>query len=215
LQDTQHVTRLLPGVKLIDVSCTSLVHKEVGGSERAVRRLFQAARAAAPCILLMDGLENVAAVRGYDNTTEGTMDRVLSTLLTELDGVDNGTQQSTGGKIAVIGITHDKHKIDPALRRPGRLEKVIDLQSPDLQTREDILRRELFRFKDLVRQKESGIEFDHLVSTLAEHTDGFTGAEVVARCNDGRMRCLRETLLFENGAELVELSLKLDHFISP
>jgi len=126
LHCARYASRLLPSIKVLDVSCTSLIHKEVGGSERAVHRLFDAARKAAPCIVLMDGIENVAAVRGNDATTEGTLDRVLSTLLVELDGFDANESQSRGS-IAVIGITQDKSWIDPALKRPGRLEKVIDL----------------------------------------------------------------------------------------
>eukprot|EP00957_Ditylum_brightwellii_P086129 6553222-Ditylum_brightwellii.AAC.1 len=65
---------ILPSLRLLDVSCTSLIHKEVGGSERAVQKLFAAAKAAAPCIILLDGIEHIAPVRGHDNTTEGTMD---------------------------------------------------------------------------------------------------------------------------------------------
>jgi len=120
----RYAAQLLPSVKLIDVSCTSMVHKEVGGSEEAVHRLFEAARKAAPCIILMDGIENIAAVRGNDATTEGTMDRVLSTVLVEMDGVAD-TGQSGG--VAVIGITHDARWIDPALKRPGRLSPVVQL----------------------------------------------------------------------------------------
>lgn len=121
----RYAASLLPSVKLLDVSCTSLVHKEVGGSERAIHHLFDCARRAAPCILLMDGIETVAAVRGNDMTTEGTLDRVLSTLLVELDGVED--RVSHGG-IAVIGITQNAEWIDPALKRPGRLQKVVRME---------------------------------------------------------------------------------------
>ena len=127
----RYAASLLPSIKLIDVSCTSLVHKEVGGSEQAIHHLFDSARRAAPCIILMDGIENVAAVRGNDTTTEGTMDRVLSTLLVELDGVDDVSRDPTesgSGGIAVIGITHNPAWIDPALKRPGRLERIIHLE---------------------------------------------------------------------------------------
>lgn len=121
-----HAAQLLPSVTLIDVSCTSLIHKEVGGSEKAVHHLFDAARRAAPCIILMDCIENIAAVRGNDNTTEGTMDRVLSTLLVELDGVEDNASGQFGG-IAVIGITQKAQWIDSALKRPGRLNRAIHL----------------------------------------------------------------------------------------
>jgi SpoVK/Ycf46/Vps4 family AAA+-type ATPase len=122
----RYAAQLLPSVKIIDVSCTSLIHKEVGGSEKAVHHLFDACRSAAPCILLMDGIENVGAIRGNDATTEGTMDRVLSTLLVELDGVEDSPSGQHGG-IAVIAITHDARWIDPALKRPGRLDRAVHL----------------------------------------------------------------------------------------
>jgi SpoVK/Ycf46/Vps4 family AAA+-type ATPase len=122
----RYAATLNPAIKVLDVSCTSLIHKEVGGSERAVRRLFDCARKAAPCIVIMDAIENVAAVRGHDTTTEGTLDRILSTLLVELDGVDDIGSRVDGG-IAVIGTTHDSSLVDTALLRPGRLGKVLQL----------------------------------------------------------------------------------------
>jgi SpoVK/Ycf46/Vps4 family AAA+-type ATPase len=132
MQCARYAATLLPSVTLIDVSCTSIIHKEVGASEQAIRHLFEATRRAAPAILLMDGIETIAAVRGNDSTTEGTMDRILSTLLIELDGIDDGSKSSStskqrGGGIAVIGITHDADWIDSALKRPGRFDRVVHL----------------------------------------------------------------------------------------
>jgi SpoVK/Ycf46/Vps4 family AAA+-type ATPase len=126
LHCARHAAKLLSSVKLIDVNCNSLIHKEVGSSERAVHRLFDAARKAAPCIVLLDGVESIAAVRGNDITSEGTMDRVLSTLLVELDGVDEGSTSHFGG-VAVIAISQNARWIDPALRRPGRLDRAVQL----------------------------------------------------------------------------------------
>jgi transitional endoplasmic reticulum ATPase len=185
---------LLPSVTLLDVSCTSLVHKEVGGSERAVRHLFASARAAAPCILLMDGIENVAAVRGNDNTTEGTMDRILSTLLIELDGVDNQSSLQHE-KIAVIGITHNESWIDSALRRPGRLEKVIKLQYPDYDARYQIVIRELQSLASSDTTLSDASEYNMgLASYVASRTVGMSGAEVIAVCSEARMTSAREYL---------------------
>lgn len=183
---------LLNSVTLLDVSCTSLVHKEVGGSERAVQRLFSAARAAAPCILLMDGIENIAAIRGNDNTTEGTMDRVLSTLLTELDGIDNdpgSLDARRSGGIVVIGITHNPAWIDPALRRPGRLEKVIRLLHPDNEARRLIVLNQIERLPIDFSSEDSGVlstprnipDLAEFVSSRCHH---MSGAEVIAVCND-------------------------------
>jgi SpoVK/Ycf46/Vps4 family AAA+-type ATPase len=193
---------LLPSFKLLNVSCTSLVHKEVGGSEKSLRRLFECARAAAPCILLMDGIENVAAVRGHDNTTEGTMDRVLSTLLTELDGVDSNFKD--GGRIAVIGITHNVSWIDPALRRPGRLERVIRLDLPDLETRRDIAIRELKPSMGELSAKE-------ISETIARQTIAKSGAEVIALCAEGRLNCVREHIQLKLQGQP---ELKAKHFFN-
>ncbi|KAI2512738.1 AAA-family ATPase [Fragilaria crotonensis] len=182
----------LPSIKVLNVSCTSLVHKEVGGSERALRHLFMAVRAAAPCILLMDNIENIAAVRGKDNTTHGTMDRVLSTLLTELDGVDSNTtllQKKEGAKFAMIGITHQVSWIDTALRRPGRLEKTIELKMPNREARKKIAWNELQRF-DLAEN----LNLDDLSCRIADHTREKTAADIVALCEDARMASVRETI---------------------
>jgi SpoVK/Ycf46/Vps4 family AAA+-type ATPase len=123
----RYASYLCPTIKLLEVSCTSLIHKELGGSEKAVKHLFDSARSVTPCILLLEGIENIAAVRGNDPTTEGTLDRVLSTLLTELDGIETAGHEHVGD-MAIIGITRDASWIDPALKRPGRLEKTIRLE---------------------------------------------------------------------------------------
>lgn len=112
---------LLPSVKLLEVSCTSIIHKEVGASEKAIRHLFECARSAAPCVVILDDVATISSVRGSDNTTEGTMDRVLSTLLTELDGVEEKSAASgEAGGFALIGITQEVSWVDPALLRPGK-----------------------------------------------------------------------------------------------
>ena len=203
---------LLPSVKLIDVSCTSLIHKEVGRSERSLHKLFECCRAAAPCILLMDGIENVAAVRGSDNTTEGTMDRVLSALLTELDGVDNHNveSQSSKGPIAIIGITSNVDWIDPALRRPGRLEKVVRLGLPEKEARYQIAFREIEQ-SPLLPKDETDCSFliKSLCNFVSEQTEELTGAGVIALCNEAKLRCAREAASSEGSSKILALS----HFV--
>ncbi len=181
------VAKQMPSIKLFDVSCTSLIQKELGSSERNIHLLFQTARAAAPCIVLMDGIEIVAAVRGNDDTTGGTMDRVLSTLLTHLDGLEECELLSTLPRsrgIAVIGITNDASWIDPALVRPGRLEKVIELGVIKKDTCCQIAKRELtYNSEDLVDPIES-----HLIARVGTATTGMTAAQVVSFCNQMKMK---------------------------
>jgi len=180
-------------VSLIDVSCTSLIHKEIGGSERAVQRLFTAVRAAAPCILLLDGIECVALKRGNDNTSEGTMDRVLSTFLTEMDGIESGSG-GTSGNVAVIGITHNPDLIDPSLLRPGRLEKTITLGAPDFEARRELVARQI---KEVHFDFTSAGYFDakskeDVSSFVAMASAGMSAVEVIAICREASMECLRE-----------------------
>ena len=85
-------------------------------------------RRVAPCILIMESIEAVSGVRGNDMTTEGTMDRILSTLLVELHGVEtyNGLGERSKS-VGVVGTTQNEKWIDPAMLRPGRLDRVVAL----------------------------------------------------------------------------------------
>lgn len=198
------------GVTLLDVSCTSLIHKELGGSERAVQQLFSAVRAAAPCILLLDGIENIAPCRGNDNTSEGTMDRVLSMFLTEMDGIETG---KPSGNVAVIGITYDANLIDPSLCRPGRLEKTIPLGMPDTEARKELVRREIrsmnldFTSADYFDPKNE----EELSKFVAIESAGMSAVEVIAICKEASMECLREVkFIVTNPTE--PPSLRYKHF---
>ena len=113
---------VLPTLCLIDVNCVSLVRKELGESERAIRQLFDLAKNAAPCVMVLDGIDNIATARGKDNSTHGTMDRMLSTLLTHMDGLQGASVQP-----AIIGITVQSDWVDQAVLRPGRLAKTITI----------------------------------------------------------------------------------------
>ena len=177
---------LLPSLTLIDVSCTSLIHKEVGGSEMAVRRMFASARQAAPCILVLDGIENIAGPRGNDTTTEGSMDRILSTLLIEMDGIESNTTNGHG--IAIIGISQDERWVDAALKRPGRLSKAVRLGRPDEQSRLQIIQREIPDMTRIENHSEAMME-------LTRATEGMTGASLVAMCE-------RLTMSLSQGNEL-------------
>lgn len=179
---------LNPSIKLLEVSCTSMIHKEVGASEKSIHYLFDCARHAAPCVVILDDVAVISSVRGKDNTTEGTMDRVLSTLLTELDGVERdfpASSQDAGG-IAVIGITQNMDWLDPALLRPGRLGRILTLGAPDQNARCRIALRQLeMDFPNL----ESAPGFE-LSQQIATKTEGLAGSSVIATYNDAKRSCL-------------------------
>jgi len=202
----------IPSLRLLDVSCPSLLSRNLGGSERNIVGLFRAARAAAPCILLLEGIEAIAGVRGQDDTTEGTMDRVLSTLLMEMDGMggsnedenavddkdDNGVirkeRQQQGEGIAVIATTRFcETNIDSALLRSGRLGQVIHVGLPDLETRTAIAERELkgraLGEEDELREmeeKEENMKSESSLNTQTRTKLQREYAELVGQKTEGR-----------------------------
>jgi peroxin-6 len=91
----------------------------IGESEANVRRVFQRARDAKPCVIFFDELDSVAPKRGNQGDSGGVMDRIVSQLLAELDGMSGGKEKG-GSNIFVIGATNRPDLLDPALLRPGR-----------------------------------------------------------------------------------------------
>ena len=208
-----------PSIRLLEVSCTSIIQKEVGGSERNLHKLFETARASAPCLILLDGIDIIAPVRGKDNTTEGTMDRLLSTLLIEMDGVSPGgksIKSDISNSIGVIGITHNPPSwIDPALLRPGRLEKCIKLDRPNNSARKEIFLKSI---------ADANIDFSgagffdpknvtELADTIVMKTAGKSAAEVIALYENAKIVALKEILAL--GVEdCTDISISCKHFLS-
>ena len=182
---------ILPSVKLLEVSCTSMIHKEVGVSEKSIHHLFECARSAAPCVIILDDVAVISSVRGKDNTTEGTMDRVLSTLLTELDGVEKTLRATVvEAGIAVIGVTQDASWVDPALLRPGRLGRVVKLELPDRETRRKIALQQFGIDSINSLHEDSQVIVAELLDLVAEKTEGTTGSNVIAVCDNAKRACI-------------------------
>lgn len=156
-----------------------LLSKWLGDSEKAVQTLFRRARAAAPSIIFFDEIDALAGKRGA--TSAGVSDRVLSQLLTELDGIQ-GLKQ-----VIVIAATNRPDMLDAALIRPGRIDRKIYVPPPDEQSREQILRIELGKMPI-----SSLISFE----TLVNLTEGFSGAECVALCAEAAMLAIEEGQLY-------------------
>ena len=106
-----------------------------GESEANVRNVFEKARAAAPCVLFFDELDSIAQQRGSSlGDAGGAGDRVMNQLLTEMDGM------ASSKNVFIIGATNRPDIIDPALMRPGRLDQLLFIPMPDLESRKSILR---------------------------------------------------------------------------
>jgi len=113
---------------MICVQCPELVSKVVGSSESKIAALFRRARLAAPCVVFLDQIDAVTLRRGQDSTSENSMDRMLSSLLVEMDGV--GTKSHDRGAVVVLGATDRKDALDAAILRPGRFDFLVHVGPP-------------------------------------------------------------------------------------
>uniref|UniRef100_M8C7G4 Cell division cycle-like protein n=1 Tax=Aegilops tauschii TaxID=37682 RepID=M8C7G4_AEGTA len=154
-----------------------LFSKWVGDSEKAVRSLFAKAKDNAPAILFFDEIDGLAVTRGHGNNGISVADRVLSQLLQEMDGLD----QKIG--VTVIAATNRPDKIDIALLRPGRFDRLLDVQPPDEADREDIFR---------IHTRGIPCSHDVNLNELARLTEGYTGADIKLVCREAAVAALDE-----------------------
>lgn len=163
---------------VLSVKGAELLSKWVGESERAVRELFRRARDAAPTLVFLDEVDALAPVRGQA-TDGGTTDRVVAALLTELDGVEPLRN------VVVVGATNRPDLVDPALLRPGRLERLVYVPPPDADARAEILRA-------AARSVPLADEVD--LDALARTLDGFSAADCAALVREAALAAMRESL---------------------
>ncbi|XP_029842862.2 ATPase family protein 2 homolog isoform X3 [Ixodes scapularis] len=167
------------GLNFIAIKGPELFSKWVGDSERAVRELFRKARTAAPCIIFFDEIDALAAHRGSTSGSSNVGDRVIAQLLAEMDGIE-ALQD-----VVLVAATNRPDMIDQALMRPGRLDSIVYVPLPDLDTRREILRINLSK-----RPLGDSVSLDD----LARKTEGYSGAEVVAVCQEAALIALEEDI---------------------
>jgi transitional endoplasmic reticulum ATPase len=160
------------------VKGAELMDKWVGSSEKAVRELFRRARDSAPSLVFLDEIDALAPRRGQSHDS-GVTDRVVAALLTELDGIDPLRD------VVVLGATNRPDLIDPALLRPGRLEKLVFVEPPDAQARKDILR---------TSGKSIPLAPDVDLDALAEDLDGYSAADCVALLREAALTAMRRSI---------------------
>lgn len=159
----------------ISVKGPEFLNKWVGESEKAVRETFRKARQASPCVIFMDEIDSIAPERGTGGDNNVT-ERVISQMLTEMDGLE------AINNVVVIAATNRPDIIDPAILRPGRFDKSIYIGPPDKESRERI-------FKIHTNGKPLADNVD--LSKLADSTEGCTGADIAAICNEAVMTAVR------------------------
>jgi transitional endoplasmic reticulum ATPase len=169
----------------ISVKGPELLSKWVGESERGIREIFRRARQAAPCVIFFDEIDSIAMARGGGMGGEmggggmGTNDRVISQILTELDGI------SELHGVVVLAATNRPDMIDTALLRPGRFDRIVFVPNPDRRTRKRIL--DIY-----VTDKPIGTDVD--LEKIADISDGFSGADTSAIVNTAVSLVLHEYL---------------------
>ncbi len=159
----------------IAVKGPEFLNKWVGESEKAVRETFRKARQASPCVIFMDEIDSIAPERGTGGDSNVT-ERVISQMLTEMDGLEGLNN------VVVIAATNRPDIMDPALLRPGRFDKSIYIGPPDKESRKSI-------FGIHTGKRPMGEDVD--LDDLAGRTEGCTGADIAAICNEAVMNAVR------------------------
>ncbi|MBY9008697.1 MAG: CDC48 family AAA ATPase [Candidatus Lokiarchaeota archaeon] len=163
----------------ISIKGPELISKYVGESEKAIREVFRKAKMAAPCIIFFDEFDSIAPSRGRHTTDSGVSEKVLSQFLTELDGLE------VKKDIIVIAATNRPDILDPALIRPGRIDRILLVPAPNEDGREKILN---------IFTKGMPLAANIDLNALNKKLDGFTGADVETLCREAGMIALRENL---------------------
>ena len=161
----------------ISVKGPEFMSKWVGESEKAVRETFRKARQAAPCVIFFDEIDAIAPSRGGLTGDSHVTERMISQLLTELDGLEDLKD------VTVIAATNRPDIIDTALLRPGRFDKLLYIKNPDEEARKEI-------FKIHLKKKPLADDVD--IDELAKKTENYTGADIAAVCNQAVMEGIRE-----------------------
>ncbi|KAG8737806.1 Peroxisome biosynthesis protein pex1, partial [Ceratobasidium sp. 428] len=175
------------GLNFISVKGPELLNKYIGQSEQSVRDIFDRASAAKPCVLFLDEFDSIAPKRGHDST--GVTDRVVNQMLTQMDGAEG-----LDG-VYVLAATSRPDLIDPALLRPGRLDKSLLCHMPAERERYDIL-------KAVSRKVSLAPDVD--LSTIAKRTEGYSGADLQALVYNAQLEVVHEELAVVAQSQSVE-----------
>ncbi len=179
----------------ISIKGPELISKWVGESEKGVREVFRKARQAAPCVIFFDELDAIAPRRsGGSEGGAHVTERVISQMLTELDGLEDLKG------VVVIGATNRPDIIDEALLRPGRFDRILEVLVPDKEARKHIFQ---------IHTKKKPLDSDVNLDKMVEITDGLTGADIAALVNAAAMSAIKEHVGQKSGSKL---RISMRHF---
>ncbi|MFJ4219048.1 ATP-binding protein [Curtobacterium luteum] len=165
------------GARFLSVAITDVLDPYIGASERNIQAVFEAARAAAPCVVFFDEVDALGQRRSQ--TRSSHVRGMVNQLLTELDGISGGNEG-----VFVLAATNQPWDVEPAMRRPGRLDRTVLVLPPDAPAREAVFRTHL-RDRPL-----EGVD----VGVLAKRTEGFSGADIAYVCEVAAERALMDSV---------------------
>jgi transitional endoplasmic reticulum ATPase len=171
----------------ISIKGPEIFSKWVGESEKAIREIFRKGRTAAPAIIFFDELDAIVPRRGLGYADSGASERVISQLLTEIDGIESLQN------VLVIAATNRPDMLDPAVLRPGRFDRMIYVTSPDVDSLKEIFK---------IHMHSMPLSRDVELTEIARKAQGYSGADVEAICREAAMNALREDI------EATEVSLR-------
>ena len=177
----------------ISIKGPEVLSKWVGESEKAVREVFRKARQASPTIIFFDELDSITPVRGSGYGGSQVTERVISQILTELDGLEELKD------VVVIGATNRIDIVDPALLRPGRFDRLLSVPVPDIEARKEILK---------IHLNKKPLADDVKIDVLAEKTDGYTGADLAALANTTSMLVIKKHITKSKTLEKAKETIK-------
>ncbi|XP_009798358.1 katanin p60 ATPase-containing subunit A1-like isoform X3 [Nicotiana sylvestris] len=182
------------GTTFLNVSCSSLLAKWYGESERRVRCLFDLARARAPSTIFIDEIDSLCSARGAPGENEVSR-RVKSELLVQIDGLNNSTNNTAGKPVTVLAATNFPWGLDEALRR--RLEKRIYIPLPDFKSRKELIE---------INLKSITLAPDLDIDQVARRTEGFSGDDLTNICRDASLSGMRRKIAGKNPDEIKNMS---------
>ncbi len=166
----------------ISIKGPQVFSKWVGESEKAIRKIFSKARQVAPCVIFIDEIDSIAPNRG-SSMDAGSTDRVVNQLLTELDGIESLED------VVVIAATNRPDLIDPAVLRPGRLDRHVYIPVPDEKTRKKIFD---------VHTQDMPLADDVNLDKLSKMTENYVGSDIASICREAGMNALRTDIESDN-----------------
>jgi transitional endoplasmic reticulum ATPase len=173
-------------MNFISIKGPEIFSKWVGESEKAIREIFRKGRMAAPSVIFIDEVDSIIPRRGAGYSDSGVTSRVISQLLTEMDGLESLQN------VMVIAATNRPDILDPAMLRPGRFDRLIYVPAPDEDSRLEILK---------IYTKDMPLADDVDLNRLAQETKGYSGADIASLCREAGMHVLRNSTTYKVSME--------------